>query len=161
MRDRPAVFLGVALAMAFNHAMCSADGNASGSGESDVTTQQVDTMKIRLMVNGKAMTATLIDGGTTHDFISLLPLTLTMNDLFEREKFAHLPRAISTEGKRTHAYEVGDVAYWAPGPDVAVFYRQDGEKIPAPGIIVIGKIDSGVEELDVPGSVRVTFERLE
>ncbi len=83
-----------------------------------------------------------------------------MNDLFEREKFAHLPRAISTEGKRTHAYEIGD-AYWPPGPDVAVFYRHDGQKIPAPGVIVIGKIDSGVKEVDVPGSVRVTFERFE
>ena len=118
-------------------------------------------MNIRLTINGKAMAATLIDSGTTHDFISLLPLTLTMNDLFAREKFVHLPRAISTEGKRTHAYEVGDVAYWAPGPDVAVFYHHDGQKIPAPGVIVIGKIDSGVEKLDVPGSVRVTFERLE
>ena len=162
MRDRPAVFLSVALAMALNHAtICSADSVTSSSAQSDVTTQQVDTMKIRLMVNGKAMTATLIDSGTTHDFISLLPLTLTMNDLFEREKFAHLPRAISTEGKRTHAYEFGDMAYWSPGPDVAVFYRHDGEKIPAPGVIVIGKIDSGMEDLDVPGSVRVTFERFE
>ena len=48
MRDRPAVFLGVALAMALNHAMCFADGITSRSGQSDVTTQQVDTMKIRL-----------------------------------------------------------------------------------------------------------------
>ena len=155
------VFLGVAPAVALNHAMCSADSITSSSGQSDVTTQQVDTMKICLTVNGKAMAATLIDSGTTHDFISLLPLTLTMNDLFEREKFAHLPRAISTEGKRTHAYEVRDVAYWSPGPDVAVFYRHDGEKIPAPGVIVIGKIGSGMEDLDVPGSVRVTFERFE
>ena len=161
MRDRPAVFLGVAPAVALNHAMCSADSITSSSGQSDVTTQQVDMMKIRLTVKGKAIAATLIDSGTTHDFISLLPLTLTMNDLFAREKFVHLPRAISTEGKRTHAYEVGDVAYWAPGPDVAVFYHHDGQKIPAPGVIVIGKIDSGVEKLDVPGSVRVTFERLE
>jgi len=151
--------LGVALAMASTP--FAADGITSSRAQSEVTTQQVDTMKVRLTVNGKAMAATLIDSGTTHDFISLLPLTLTMNDLFEREKFAHLPRAISTEGKRTHAYEVGDVAYWSPGPDVAVFYRHDGEKIPAPGVIVIGKIDSGVEELDVSGSVRVTFERLE
>jgi len=118
-------------------------------------------MKIRLMVNGKAITATLIDGETTRDFVSLLPLTLTMNDLFGREKFARLPRAISTEAKRTHTYEVGSVAYWSPGPDLAIFYRRDGQKIPAPGIIVIGKIDSAVEALNVPGSVRVAFERLE
>ena len=123
---------------------------------------QPNTMKIRLTLdNGKAITATLIDSETTRDFVSLLPLTLTMNDLFGREKFGHLPRAISTEAKRTRTYEVGDVAYWSPGPDVAIYYRQDNEKIPPPGIIVIGKIDSGVEALDVPRSVRVTFERLQ
>jgi len=115
-------------------------------------------MKIRLKVEDKVMTATLIDSKTTRAFVSLLPLTLTMNDLFRREKFAHLPRPISEEGKRTHTYEVGQVVYWSPGRDVAIFYRNDGEKIPNPGIIVIGKIDSGVAALDVAGSVKVTIE---
>ncbi len=120
---------------------------------------QPNTMKIRLTLdNGKAITATLIDSETTRDFLSLLPLTLTMNDLFGREKFFHLPRAISEGGKRTRTYEVGDVIYWSPGPDVAVYYRHDGQSIPSPGIIAIGKIDSGVEALDVPGSVRATIE---
>jgi hypothetical protein len=100
----------------------------------------------------------LIDGKTSRDFISLLPLTLTMNDLFGREKFAPLPRALSEAGRRTHAYEVGDVGYWSPGGDVAIYYRQDGEKIPEPGIIMIGKIDAGAEALNVPGSVKVTVE---
>ena len=77
----------------------------------------------------------------------MLPLTLTMNDLFKREKFGHLPRAISKEGKSAHAYAVGQLAYWSPGPDVAVFYRHDGERIPDPGIIVVGKFGSGVEAL--------------
>ena len=122
---------------------------------------QADTMKIRIGLNGKAITASLIDSETTRDFISLLPLTLTMNDLFGREKFAHLPRAISEGGKRARAYEVGDVIYWSPGPDVAMFYRQDGQSIPSPGIIVMGKIDSGVEALNVPGSVKVTIELME
>jgi hypothetical protein len=116
-------------------------------------------MKIVLTVNGKAMTATLIDSETTRDFVSMLPLALTMNDLFGREKFGHLPRPISEGGERTRAYEVGDVIYWSPGPDVAIYYRHDGQSIPAPGIIVIGKIDSGAEALDVPGSVDVTIER--
>jgi len=38
------------------------------------------------------------------------------------------------------------------------YYRQDGEEIPDPGIIVIGKIDASVEALNVPGSVKVTIE---
>ena len=109
-------------------------------------------------LNGTALTATLIDSETTRDFVSLLPLTLTMNDLFGREKFGHLPRAISGGGKRTRTYEVGDVIYWPPGPDVAIYYRHDGQPIPSPGIIVIGKMDSGVEALAVPGSVRLMIE---
>ncbi len=102
-----------------------------------------NTVKLRLKVADRTITATLIDSETARDFVSLLPLTLTMNDLFRREKFGHLPRAISG-GKRTHTYAVGEIAYWAPGPDVAVYYRDDGEEIPNPGIIVIGRIDSGV-----------------
>jgi hypothetical protein len=41
---------------------------------------------------------------------------------------------------------------------VAIYYRNDGEQIPDPGIILIGKIDFGVEAFNVPGSVKVTVE---
>ena len=84
-----------------------------------------------------------------------MPLTLAMNDLFRREKFATLPRAISEQGKRTRDYAVGTIGYWPPGPDVAIFYRQDGESIPAPGLIVLGKIKAGMEAFAVPGVVQV------
>ena len=122
------------------------------------TLKAANTVKLRLKVADRTITATLIDSESARDFVSLLPLTLTMNDSFHREKFGHLPRAISTGGRRTHTYAVGEIAYWAPGPDVALYYRDDGEEIPNPGIIVIGRIDSGVEALDVPGSIRMTIE---
>lgn len=115
-------------------------------------------MKLRLTFNGKEITATLSESETTRDFVSLLPLTLTMNDLFGREKFGHLPRAISEGGKRMQTYDVGDVIYWSLGPDVAIFYRHDGQSIPSPGIIVMGKIDFDIEALKVPGSVKMTIE---
>ena len=53
---------------------------------------------------------------------------MNKNDLFHREKFAHLPKAISTEGERANTYEVGEIAYWSPGPDVAIYYRQCNER---------------------------------
>jgi hypothetical protein len=59
-------------------------------------------MKISLSFQHKTITATLIDGETSRDFVSLLPLTLTMSDLSRREKFSRLPRAISERGKRQH-----------------------------------------------------------
>ncbi len=130
----------------------------TASRADNTTTNQTPAMKIRLRIDNKVLTATLADNKTARDFISLLPLTLTMNDLFGREKYARLPRAISQEGKRTHTYQIGDLAYWSPSHDVAVYYRENGEKIPEPGIIVIGKIDSGAEALNVAGSVKVTIE---
>jgi hypothetical protein len=85
------ILLALALATALSHAACGADNTTT------------DSMKIRLQVEDRVITATLIDSKTTQDFISLLPLTLTMNDLFRREKYGHLARAISTEGNgRTH-----------------------------------------------------------
>lgn len=125
------------------------------------TPAEKSPMKIRLKVGDKVLTATLRDNETARDFASLLPLTLTMNDLFKREKFAHLPRAISEGGGRTQTYEVGDIVYWPPGPDVAIFYRHDGQSITSGGgIIVMGRLDSGVDTLNVPGSVKVTVERV-
>ena len=117
-----------------------------------------ESMKISLKFENTTLTATLLDNETTRDFVSLLPLKLTMEDLFGREKFAHLPRAISEGGKRQKSYEVGDLIYWSPSSDVAIYYSHDGESIPDPGIIVMGKIDEGVEALNVPGSIKVTFE---
>jgi len=118
-------------------------------------------MRLKLTVGGKVATATLVDSATARDFVSLMPMTLTMDDLFKREKFGHLPRALSGDGEGARTYEVGDVVYWPPGPDVAVFYRHDGQRIPAPGITVLARIDSGVEAFSAPGPLRVTIERLE
>ena len=132
--------------------------SASSMGPGGASVLQGETMKTRLKVNGKSLEVTLRESETTRDLVSLLPLTLTMNDLFGREKFGHLPRAISDSGERTHSYQVGEIAYWSPGPDIAVFYRHDGQTIPAPGLIIIGKVESGVETLNVPGSLEVTIE---
>ena len=88
--------------------------------------------RVRITIGDRSIEAKLADSDAARDFASLLPLTLSMNDLFRREKFATLPRAISEQGKRTHDYAVGTIGYWPPGPDVAIFYRQDGERIPRP-----------------------------
>lgn len=117
-------------------------------------------MEIKIHIGDRALTAELLDHETARDFASLLPLTLNMKDLFRREKFGHLPRAISEGGRQSYTYEAGQLIYWSPGPDLAVFYRHDGQRIPDPGIIVIGKINSGIEALNVPGSVTVSFELL-
>jgi hypothetical protein len=115
-------------------------------------------MKIHLKLNGRVIPATLADNETAHEFVAMLPLTLTMHDLFKREKFGPLPTPISGRGTRTdQAYEVGDMICWAPGPDVTIFYRHDGQTISG-GFHVLGRLDFGADEFGMPGPLTVTIE---
>src|SRR5262245_13085884 len=114
--------------------------------------------RVLTTLGAKCILATLAISEAARDFPSLLPLRLAINDLFRREKFATLPRAISEQGTRTHDYAVGTIGYWPPGPDVAIFYRQDGERIPDPGLIVLGKVTAGIEAFNVRGPVEATIE---
>jgi hypothetical protein len=50
--------------------------------------REVNTMKIHIEVEGKKISATLVDNATSRDFISLLPLTLTLRDYAGTEKIS-------------------------------------------------------------------------
>jgi hypothetical protein len=115
-------------------------------------------MKLRLTLPHKSVTAKFVDSQTTRDFLSLLPLTLRMDDLFRREKIGHLPRALSSNSKPTRSYALGDIGYWPPGPDIAIFYHHDGEPVADPGIVIIGKIGAAAQALSRPGPVIMTLE---
>jgi hypothetical protein len=113
-------------------------------------------MKIIIKVEDQVITATLIDSKTTQDFISLLPLTLTLEDYAGTEKISDLPKRLSTEGAPSGSDpSVGDITYYAPWGNLAMFYRDFGY---ASGLVILGKIDSGMEALNVPGPVKVTVE---
>jgi hypothetical protein len=114
-------------------------------------------MKININIGGKILTATLADNATARDFFSVLPLSVSMKDLFGREKYGDLPKALSDNGPRKNTYKVGDIAYWSPDHQFAVYYHQDAESIPSPGVIPIAKIDASAEAFNVPGSVKVTI----
>lgn len=128
------------------------------STASNASTERTRNVKIRIKVADKSITATLAHNDTARDFVSVLPLNVTTNDLFGREKYGDLPKALSERGPRQKRYEVGDVAYWSPEHQFAIYYHQDGESIPSPGIIPIARIDAGTEAFNVRGSVKVTIE---
>jgi len=111
-------------------------------------------MKIHLELNGEVMSATLADNPTAREFAAMLPLTITMHDLFRREKFGALPCAVSATGTRTLSYEIGDIVCWAPGPDLAIFHGHDGQTVSG-AVHVLGKLDAGAEAFAVPGPVQV------
>jgi hypothetical protein len=119
--------------------------------------ERTTNMKIRINIADKVVLATVADNATARDFVSVLPLSVSMKDLLGREKYGDLPKSLSENGPRKNTHEVGEIAYWSPDHQFAVYYHQDGESIPSPGVIPIAKIDVGAEAFNVPGSVKVTI----
>jgi hypothetical protein len=73
-----------------------------------------------------------------------------------RITISDLPRKLTKEGAPSGSDpSVGDITYYSPWGNLAIFNRDSGY---AGGLIILGKIDSGVEALNVPGSLRVTVE---
>ena len=116
-------------------------------------------MKIRLALEDTVITATLTDSNTTQDFMDLLSPTATLEDYAGTEKISYLPRKLSTAGAPAGSDpSVGDIAYYAPWGNLAIFYRDAGY---ASGLVILGTIDSGIEALQVPGTLQATIERIE
>jgi hypothetical protein len=117
---------------------------------------ETDSMKIRIRINGNEIEATLIDSSTSRDFVSLLPLKLKLEDYGETEKISHLSRKLSTKDAPPGSNpSVGDVSYYAPWGNLAIF-RRDFRY--SSGLIKLGKVDSGLEALNLPGSIEVTID---
>jgi hypothetical protein len=114
-------------------------------------------MKIRITIQGAPATATLEDTETARDFASLLPLTLTLEDYAATEKISDLPRTLSTKGAPAGtAAAAGDITYYAPWGNLALFYRPFRY---SEGLVRLGKIDGdGVELLRHPGPLKASIE---
>jgi hypothetical protein len=117
-----------------------------------VPTETSGVVRIRLIIGDRAATATLENTAPARDFAAMLPVTISMRDLLGREKPGRLPRQLDiADAPREYRYEVGEIAYWAPGNDIAIFYANDGQSIPRPGLVRIGTIDTGLEVIAAAG----------
>jgi hypothetical protein len=104
-------------------------------------------MKIRLTINGQSTTATLDDNATARDFLSMLPLTLPLAD------------HASTEGAPAGIDpDVGDIAYYAPWGNLALYYRDFGYSA---GLIRLGRFDAGVETINARWNLKVKIEAIQ
>lgn len=115
-----------------------------------------EPMNIRLIRDGLVIaTAILDDNSSARDFLTLLPLTLTLQDYAQAEKIADLPRALALTGAaESNTPRRGDISFYAPWGNLAIFYA-DGK--PSPGLVQLGRLDAGIDEIRRPGpwSVRL------
>ena len=121
--------------------------------------EEATDLKIKITVGDTELTATLEDNATTRYFVEQMPMTLPMMDLYGREMcYRYGAYALPTDAMRSDGYEVGDIAYWAPGGSLVILYAQNGEHFERQQV---GHIDSGVEVFETTGDTDVTFELME
>jgi hypothetical protein len=123
----------------------------SDAAPSSTTAPQEDAVRIRLSIGNQEATGTLEDNAVTRDLVSLLPVTVPMNDLFGREKPGPLPRALTGDVEPVFTYRIGQIAYWPPNHDIFVVYEGDGLQVPGPGLVPLGTVDTGLDVVAAAG----------
>lgn len=117
-------------------------------------------MKIRLDVDGQAVSATLYDNPTARDFAALLPLSLTLTDYARIERIADLPRRLPRGNpESTVPVKEGDLAYYAPWGNLAIFV-EDGTGNYTGDLMRLGAVETGLPALQRPGPLQVRIERM-
>jgi len=114
-------------------------------------------MRIRLAFADQDFTATLEDNPSARDLAAMLPLDLTIEDYSTNEKIAYLPRKLTGEGTHFGDEAPGDLCYYAPWGNLALFhapYRWSR------GLIRLGRLDGGPAPLLVRGEYPLRIERL-
>lgn len=118
--------------------------------------ESIENLQLKITVSDRELTATFVDSKTTREFIKMLPLTLSLDDLGKREKYSNLPQELSKEGIVKTTFQKGDISYWLGG-GIAAFYNQDNHEVKA-GLIVMAKLEKGIDLFSGPNSLKVKFE---
>lgn len=130
-----------------------------GASREEPETPEETSLKVKISVGDHTITATMENNAAGRDFLSRLPLEVTLSDYNNTtEKIFYPNPALTTEGVTCGcAPTPGDITIYAPWGNVAIFcknwsYSND--------LIKIGRIDGdGIEVLNIGGDITVKFER--
>jgi hypothetical protein len=103
----------------------SAD-TAETTAEADAAEEVVGTV-VQFSAGSTAVEVTVDeDNPAVRDFLSMLPLTLRLEEFNGREKIAYLPRELVHEGSPGSDPEDGDLIYYIPWGNIGFYYNTAG-----------------------------------
>lgn len=144
-------------------AACGGSDDDPVMPETPETSEQPETpttsMKLNITVGSRTITATMEDNAAARDFLSRLPLEVTLNDYNNiTEKIFYPSPALTTAGvTRGCSPASGDITIYVPWGNVAIFCKNWSQ---SNDLIKIGRIDGdGIGVLNVAGDIAVKFER--
>ncbi|WP_319498833.1 cyclophilin-like fold protein [uncultured Cohaesibacter sp.] len=110
-------------------------------------------VRVRFTIEGKALNATLEDNSASRSFLAMLPVEVTLEDYASNEKIFYPTEKLSTTDVPDGVDpEPGDITYYAPWGDVALFYRDFRYST---GLVRLGRFDEGaVPVLSASGSLK-------
>lgn len=122
-------------------------GNAVAAMARKIIDRREEPVNTRIVMrfDNQAIYVAMNDSQASNDFIAMLPIALQFRDYSSTEKVSDLPRKLSTSGAPA-GYDppVGDLTYYAPWGNLAIFYRDFGY---ANGLVSLGKLESGIDLL--------------
>ena len=132
---------------------------ASRKEPDEPNTPDATSLIMNITVGDRTITATMEDNAAGRDFLSRLPLEITLEDYNNNtEKIFYPSPALTTEGvTRGCTPTPGDITIYAPWGNMAIFCKSGSR---SNDLIKIGRIDGkGIEALNVGGDIRVKLER--
>jgi len=138
----------------------SPNSNAGRSTSGGDAVSKSSSASIKMTFGKEEIIVKLYDNPTSKDFLTLLPLTIKLEDHAGTEKVSYIPKKLTTQDAPSGSDpSVGDFAYYAPWGNIAIYYKDFGY---SSGLIILGTIEAGIEKL---ASIRsddiVTIERIQ
>lgn len=126
------------------------ENNGNNEGENQMN------RNITIRVGDRSFVATLEDNATARAFNSLLPMTITMNEMNGNEKYYYLSKNLPTNSYRPGTIRNGDLMLYGSNC-LVLFYETFSSSY---SYTRLGQIDdpSGLSSVLGRGNVTVTFE---
>jgi hypothetical protein len=100
------------------------------------------------------------DSPATRDFLSMLPLTISVEEYTGREKISYLPRELNHEGSPGSDPEDGDLIYFTPWGNLGFYYNASGIDY-SDQTLHIGAYNASLDQLDLLEGENVTVQMVE
>ena len=128
--------------LATSAASSSSAQTLDGSGEPVIGTV------VRFTSEATSVDVTIgADSPAVRDFLSMLPLTLTLEEHAGREKIGTLPRALTLDGSPGSDPEDGDLIYFIPWGNLGFYYNAQGIGYSAQ-TLHIGTYEASLDQLE-------------
>lgn len=99
----------------------------SDNGETNGEASKIVGTVVRFSSNATSVDVTIDqDNPAVRDFLSMLPLMLTVEELSGKEKISYLPRKLNHNGSPGSDPEDGDLIYYTPWGNLGFYYNAAG-----------------------------------